>query len=317
MRLKEEILKLLEHRRGESISGQALAERFGVSRSAVWKAVSALKNEGYEISSVTNRGYCLAADSDRLSAAAIHERLDDRAMPVYVYESIDSTNSEAKRRISQGERNFLVLAEGQSGGRGRQGKSFFSPAGSGLYMSYAFSPAMALEQAVNITSYAAVCAAEAIESLCGKHCGIKWVNDLYLDGKKVGGILTEAVTDLESGQVASVVLGLGINMTASAVPEELQSIVGFVDCPGQRNALCADIVRRLARFDPADKSYMDIYRQRSVVIGRMVSFLQGSEACEGLAEDILDDGGLVVNCGGERRTLHGGEISLKHIEGIK
>ena len=93
MSLKEEILRLLEASRGESVSGQVLAERLGVSRSAVWKAVSALKREGYEISSVTNRGYCLAADSDRLSAAAIHERLDDEAMPVYVYESSKVCNS--------------------------------------------------------------------------------------------------------------------------------------------------------------------------------------------------------------------------------
>lgn len=317
MSLKEDILRLLEASQGESVSGQALAERLGVTRSAVWKAVSALKREGYEITSVTNRGYCLAADSDRLSATAIHQRLDDRAMPVYVYESIDSTNSEAKRRISQGERNFLVLAEGQSGGRGRQGKSFFSPAGSGLYMSYAFSPAMALEHAVNITSYAAVCAAEAVEALCGKRCGIKWVNDLYLGGKKVCGILTEAVTDLESGQVASVVVGLGINMRPSAVPEELRSIVGFVDAVGGRNALCADIVNRLSCFDPQNKGYMHSYRERSVVIGRTVSFLQGGVEREGFAVDILYDGGLVVDCGGERQVLHSGEISLKHIEGIK
>lgn len=316
MGLKEEILALLETHRGESISGQVLAQRFGVTRSAVWKAVSALKAQGYAIDSVTNRGYRLTTDGDRLSAAAIRAELET-VVPVYVYESIDSTNAEAKRRISQGERNFLVVADGQSGGRGRQGKSFFSPAGSGLYMSYAFSPAMALESAVSITSYAAVCAAEAIEALCGKRCGIKWVNDLYLEGKKVCGILTEAVTDLESGQVASVVVGLGINMTPSAVPEELRSIVGFVDAAGLRNALCADIVDRLVRFDPEDKRYMQAYRDRSVVIGRAVSFVLNGVETEGTAVDILDDGGLVVDCGGTRHTLHSGEISLKHIEGIK
>ena len=317
MSVKEELLRLLEQRRGEDLSGEQLARELGVSRSAVWKAVGSLKEEGYEISSVTHRGYRLAADSDRLSSAAIAAALGEMELPIHIYRSIDSTNAEAKRRISQGQRNFLVVAEGQSQGRGRQGRSFFSPEGSGLYMSYAFSPAMSMAQAVNITSYAAVCAAEAIESLCGKRCGIKWVNDLYLEGKKVGGILTEAVTDLESGQVASVVLGLGINLRPAAVPEELEHIVGFVGAAGVRNALCAEIVRRLSCFDPRDTGYMHRYRERSVVLGRAVSFVLGGVETEGLAVEITDDGGLVVDSGGESHILRGGEISLKHIEGIK
>lgn len=315
MTLKDSILACLAEKPGQAVSGQDMAEKFGISRNAVWKSIVQLRQEGYEIRSATNRGYALA-DSGRLCEALIRAYMGGAA-PVYGFDSIDSTNTEAKRRILAGESGFLVLAERQTAGRGRRGRSFFSPAGSGLYMSAALSVDIPLEQAVNVTSYAAVCVRRAIKEITGLECGIKWVNDLYLDGKKVCGILTEAVTDFESGSVAGVVVGIGVNLTESAVPEELRSIVGFLGCEGVKNRLAAAIAQQLFRFDGEDRSYMADYRAYSAVLGREVSYTVSGEKRRGVAADIDDAGGLVVETAAGRDILRSGEISLESIEGLK
>ena len=313
MTLKDKVLGALLDARGEELSGQALAERFGVSRSAVWKAVRALRAEGADIASGTNRGYRLSPDCDLLSASRISALLGD-ALPVYVCQSIDSTSNECKRRLSQGEERCLVLAVEQTGGRGRRGKSFFSPGGAGLYMSLAMPMDVSLSSAVGVTAYAAVCVASAIREVTGRQCGIKWVNDLYLDGKKVCGILSEAVAGLEAGAVGSVVIGVGVNLHPHALPPELADIVGFLDCGAVKNELCAAIAARLQRFDPADKSYMAEYRALSVVLGREVRYCLDGVEKRGCAEAIGDDGALHVRTPSGINVLRGGEVSLTEIK---
>jgi BirA family biotin operon repressor/biotin-[acetyl-CoA-carboxylase] ligase len=317
MTLKDSILSALESERGSALSGQELAERFGVSRNAVWKAVQTLRREGYDISSATNKGYCLSPDSDVLGAGAVSALLTDKTLPVYVFDSIDSTNNECKRRIAQGQERFLVLSDEQTNGRGRSGKAFFSPKGTGLYMSLAMKADMGFESAVGITAYAAVCVAKAVRTLTGLDCGIKWVNDVYLDGKKVCGILTEAVAGFESGLVENIVVGIGINLRPAAVPEGLENIVGFLNCGAVKNALSAAITNALLEYRGDDKSYMADYKRLSVVLGRQVSYVSMGEKRFGVAVDIDDGGGLVVETSEGRETLRGGEISLTGIEGIK
>ena len=313
MTLKDKVLGALLDARGEELSGQALAGRFGVSRSAVWKAVKTLRAEGADSASGTNRGYRLSPDCDLLSAEHIRALLGD-TLPVYVYQSIDSTSSECKRRLSQGEERCLVLATEQTGGRGRRGKSFFSPGDAGLYMSLAMPMDMSLSSAVGVTAYAAVCVCGAIREVTGRKCGIKWVNDLYLDGKKVCGILSEAVTGLEAGDAHSVVIGVGVNLHPCTVPPELEDIVGFLGCGPVKNELCAAIVSRLQRFDPADKSYMDEYRAQSVVLGREVRYCLDGVEKRGCAEQIGDDGALHVRTSSGVDVLRGGEVSLTGIK---
>ena len=313
MTLKDKVLDALLSARGEELSGQALAGRFGVSRSAVWKAVRALRAEGADIASGTNRGYRLSPDCDILSGVRISALLED-TLPVYVYRSLDSTSNECKRRLSQGEERFLVLAGEQTGGRGRRGKSFFSPGGAGLYMSLALPVDAELADAVGVTAYAAVCVASAIREVTGRQCGIKWVNDVYLDGKKVCGILSEAVAGLEAGDARSVVIGVGVNLHPCNLPPELANIVGFLDCGAVKNELCAAIAGRLLRFDPADKAYMAEYRALSTVLGREVRYCLDGVEKHGLAESIGDDGALHVRTSTGADVLRGGEVSLTGIK---
>ncbi len=311
MPLKDELLKTLEENRTAPVSGQELARRFSVSRTAVWKAIGELKAQGYQISSATNRGYQLSIDDDHLSQSAITGTLKD-AIPVYVYDAVDSTLNEAKRRYADGEKRFAVAADAQTAGRGRRGRQFFSPKGTGLYLTLALPLSCAVEAAPSITAYAAVCVCRAIETLTGKQARIKWVNDVFMDGKKVCGILTEASTSLESGMIETVFIGIGVNVSPCDVPDELKEIVGFVN-PKQpiRNLLAAAIINGLLQYDENKDGFLDDYRTRSLTIGRRVQCALGEERFMATATGIDALGGLIVRMdSGETRTLYSGEAKL-------
>jgi len=229
--VKQEVLAALDAVRGRYISGQELAVQLGVSRTAVWKAVAALRRDGIPIEAVTNRGYTLAQSVDVLNAAAVAVQLDEatvKALQIEVVDRLPGTNAALRSRADAGAREGLVLiAQAQSAGRGRGGHSFYSPPG-GLYMSILLRPEIGARQAVGLTAMAAVAAARAAERLCGVPITIKWVNDLWKNGKKVCGILTEAALDLESGMLDYAVLGLGFNVAAPADgwPEDLRDVAG-------------------------------------------------------------------------------------------
>ncbi len=323
MSVKSEVLKLLEANRGSSLSGQEIAESLGVTRAAIWKAVNSLKEEGYHIKAVKNRGYCLAGDTDVLSAEGIRLELKEawRQNEIQIYKRIDSTNQEVKRQALEGKKQGLVvLAEEQSAGKGRLGREFFSPAGSGIYMSVLFRPE--LEQAkeiVRITTAAAVAVCRAIRKLLGEEPEIKWVNDVYLRGRKICGILTEAVSDFESGQIDTVVVGIGINyhVPEEGFPKELRETAGSVctgESPAPRNSLAAAVLNELYElYDGlAEGSFLQDYRKWSNVLGKEVRFSSGDSWEYGRAVDIDEKGGLVVQGeDGEKKVLRTGEITLR------
>ena len=225
------LLATLDERRGEWVSGEGLAATLGVTRAAVWKLLTQLQEEGVPIEAQRRLGYRLPLEADLLDAEAIAaaRRSSTPALAIEVHEALDSTNRLAAERARQGapEGTVIVAAE-QTAGRGRFGRSFHSPRGSGLYLSVVLRPRLAYEDALLITTTAAVAVAEAIETLYpeGPAPRIKWVNDILLGGKKLAGILTEASLDMESGQIAAIVLGIGLNVypPAGGFPEELREI---------------------------------------------------------------------------------------------
>ncbi len=313
MALKNEILTLLEQNRGIDLSGQMLAERFGVSRNAVWKAITALKADGYSIESGKNRGYRLSSGCDRLSAEAIQVNLR-HGVDVTLLDEVDSTNNEAKRMLSDGyEGTGLVVARRQTAGRGRLGRSFYSPAGTGIYMTLIRRPREGMRQVTRVTAAAALAVCRAIESLTDLRPGIKWVNDVYLDGKKICGILSEAVTDVESGSVQSVIVGIGVNITTADFPEEIAGRVTSLGVELSPSVLIAAICDSLLDLweDLSDPAIMEGYRARSVVIGKEIDFYAGDVKRSGVAVDIDENGGLIVNCDRERVVLQTGEITVR------
>ena len=317
MALRDDLLAELEKRRGEDVSGQALAERFGVSRSAVWKAVNALRAAGFEISSTPNRGYRLRAEDDRLSAAGVRAALGETCagLRVRVYETLDSTNQEAKRLLAAGEPcPMLLLAEEQTAGRGRRGRGFYSPAGEGLYMTLALQPRAALSQATLLTAAAAVAVAQAVEALTALACQIKWVNDVYLDGKKLCGILTEASGSFEADALSSVCAGIGVNVRTRDFPEELAGrACSLWPRAVSRNRLAAEIAVRLLNFaaDLGARDFLEEYRRRSLVLGKAVTFTRGGGERRALAVGIGENGELIVRYDdGREEALNAGEVRL-------
>lgn len=320
MPTKERLLALLEENRGTPLSGEALARRLGVSRTAVWKAMRELREQGHAIDAGPGRGYTLHAQSDVLSEQGIRHYLRAPVPRLVVEQTLVSTNLTAKRLAAEGApHGTLVVADSQTGGRGRRGRSFASPPGTGLYLSMVLRGALPMQSAVRITSAAAVAVCRAVERVCGKRLSIKWVNDLYTGGKKCCGILTEAAADVESGGVDYLVVGIGVNLFAprDGWPAELADIAAPVLAPGEtvnRCRLAAAIGDELLALYGAlpDTSFLEEYRARNIVPGREILILQNGHSRPAHALDITDDGHLRVRLpdGGEE-LLSFGEVSIR------
>lgn len=314
MALKEEVLKYLSDNSSEYISGEELAHSLDKSRTAVWKAIKSLQADGYRIDAVTNRGYMLDADNDILNAQEIKKSLSFDCRVEY-YKTLDSTNNVAKRIIAEGEDDvLLVVGEEQTAGRGRQGKSFYSPGGTGIYMSLVVHPMIELQNAVTATTAAAVAVCRAIESLTDKKPMIKWVNDVYLNGKKICGILTEAVTDFETQTVSSIIIGVGINLTTKDFPCDVQN-ASCLNADVKRAELIGAVANELNRIvNSGYGEFMEYYRAHSLVVGEDIVFIKNGVSTSARAVGIDDFGGLEVELAdGTHYTLRSGEITVRKI----
>jgi BirA family biotin operon repressor/biotin-[acetyl-CoA-carboxylase] ligase len=343
MSTRGNVLKALEENKGRAVSGEELASRLNISRAAVWKAIQELRRDGYSIDAITNKGYCLAPDSDVLSVEGILPHVKDRAMAdrIHVFKTLESTNLTAKKMALDGAPyNTVVIAGEQTKGRGRMGRSFFSPPAGGIYMTFILEPRFDTAKSVLITTAASVAVCKAIEEVTGISCRIKWVNDVYMEDKKICGILTEAVTDFESGHIDHIVLGIGINFSTArnAFPKELSGIAGslFEEIPKaagdsanlppegvSRNRLIAEVIDQMLEINGnlESRDFIEEYKRRSFVLGKEILVIPTSglrnerNLAEGIpasAIDIDGDGGLVVRYrDGAVQTLNSGEISIR------
>jgi len=312
---------MLEQNKGKNISGQELAEKLGVSRTAVWKAINSLKEDGFFIEGVSNKGYSLAVSSDLLSSEGIRLYLNDRykEIPIKVYKSINSTNTEAKLMImNNAVHGTVILSEEQLSGKGRMGRNFYSPSESGIYMSVILKPNLNMSDSVLITTAAAVAVSLAIEKVTGVITQIKWVNDIYLNDKKICGILTEAVTDMESGTINSVVVGIGLNVKTESFPENIEYAAGSIlkmdDNKFIRNQLSAEIINNVLSIlnDIPNRKFIEIYKERSMILGERVRYCKDNQWFEGYAQDIDSNGALIVfHDDGHKEILNSGEITVR------
>ncbi|MBQ1546367.1 MAG: biotin--[Clostridia bacterium] len=314
--LKDKIIHQLEIS-DDYISGETLAKQFGVSRAAIWKAVKSLKNDGCTIDSVPNRGYRLVRQSDSLNSDIIKENMNKRArsLALTVLETVDSTNNEAKRMLAGGfDGNALIIANEQTGGRGRLGRSFYSPKNTGIYMTFLLRSSLALSDAVTVTTAAAVAVARAVEAVTGINVQIKWVNDVYANGKKVCGILTEAVSDFETGIAKSIIIGIGINITTEHFPDGVSASSLGTTAPVRNQVIAAVANELTAIYDalPDHSAFIEYYRNHSNIIGKEIDFYISNEKHTGKAVDIDEDGGLVVKLpDGGMTVLSSGEVSVR------
>lgn len=325
--MKTAILELLRSRRGQYVSGEELSASLGVSRTAVWKHIQSLRQEGYLIDSRPNLGYCLQKVPDCLFPAEIRHYLNTKLLgrEMEHRQRVRSTNDLAKTLADQGAgEGLVVLAEEQEGGRGRLGRHWVSPAGVGIWLSVVLRPSLAPVQAPQLTLVAATAVAGAIEKATGLPVGIKWPNDLLVQGKKVCGILTEMKAEIDV--VHYVVLGIGINanLNRDHFPVELQD---------SATSLKIELAKEVSRarltalvLEELERSYLLFLEQGllpilatwkgyNVTIGRMVSVTSGHQRFTGRAVNVDQSGALIVECtDGCTRQFHAGEVTLKQKE---
>ena len=326
MNIKQTLLNTLAEADGGYISGAAIAEKLGVSRNAVWKTVKALEADGFVIESVTSKGYRLSADSNRISADLIAPLLTTKEIGrnMQVFSEIGSTNTAAKKLTSERVANgTVIIADKQTEGRGRMGRSFESPSGTGIYMSLVLYPKFGLECAPLITSAAACAVAEAIDEVCGCDVSIKWVNDLYLNGRKICGILTEASLGLEMKNLDHAVIGIGVNVRSvrNLFGEELGNIATSIEdetgVKADRNMLCGAMLNKLEHYlgMVESREFLNEYRRRELLTGNTITANVGGNTLTGMAMGIDDNANLIIKLpDGKLKKLGSGEASLCRVK---
>ncbi len=323
--MKTEILAMLRGTDGY-VSGQELCNKFGVSRTAVWKVINQLKEAGYEIEAVSNKGYHLVSAPDVMNETEIKSILntDWAGQELLYFESIDSTNTKAKELAEQGyPSGTLVVADQQIAGRGRRGRSWESPSGCGIFMTLLLKPEINPNHASMLTLVAALAAARAVSEVTGARAGIKWPNDIVMNGKKICGILTEMSAQFD--YINHIVIGIGINVHMEQFPEELKETASSLLLECGRRFHRADIIEKILKYfeqyyavflETEDLSgLMKEYNARLVNMQKIVRVLDPKEPYEGKAMGITQKGELIVDTWESRKLVSSGEVSVRGSNG--
>ena len=310
MKTYEQIYQSLQENKGQFVTGQELSKQLGLSRTAVWKAVKNLEHQGLAIEAVKNRGYRLCSGDLLLPERIAHElgiavSLNDKSL---------STQLDAKKGLNAAVQTpHLYLAPQQGRAKGRFERPFFTAKQGGIYMSLLLKPQQSFAQTKPYTLMVAASIVKAISRLTAIETEIKWVNDIYLEGKKVGGILTEAIASVETGLITDIVIGVGLNFAVKSFPKELSAKAASLFTAEEpditRNQLITEIWRLF--FNTPEKELLKVYKEKSLVLNKEITFKENNTVYTGTAYDITDRGELLVQLeNGQKKTLTSGEISL-------
>ena len=324
--MKEEILRLLRSADGY-ISGQELCNRFGVSRTAVWKAINQLKEAGYEIEAQQNKGYRLMAAPDLMTEAEIKSLMHTEwlAKEVLYFDTIDSTNTKAQELAEKGyPSGTLVVADKQESGKGRRGRSWVSPSGTGIFMTLMIKPDINPNNASMLTLVAALAVAKAITSVTGEEALIKWPNDIVVNSKKVCGILTEMNAQFD--YINHIVVGIGINVHNESFPEEISQMASslMIEAGGKRFHRAQIIAETMSYFEQYYDTFLKTqdlsalvreYDELLVNRNKSVRVLDPKEPFDGKAMGITPKGELIVDTWESRKLVSSGEVSVRGIYG--
>lgn len=355
MTTKEKILQTLSSSPDTSISGEKLAEQCDVSRAAIWKAINSLRSDGYNIEGTTNGGYIFSSNSDVFSYENFQKEFSinfPQFKDSYIecHKEIDSTNTHAKRLLTEagnlrdgsgnlteaGKKfhNAVIAAESQSAGRGRLGRTFYSPSKTGIYISMIYAPENGITEPAKLTAFSAVAVCRAIKKLYGIQPAIKWINDIFIGGKKVSGILTEGIMNFETARIESAVIGIGINISDNpdALPDDVKKVAGSItgDFASNKDNRSSNTVTRAAFASQVAGEVLQILSEDSATVieeYKNLSFLLGKTikvhpiidnpdgVFEAKAVDIDQSAGLIVELAdGSRKTLSSGEVSIHSSE---
>ena len=325
--MKTKILKILRNADG-FVSGQAICESLGVSRTAVWKVINQLKEEGYEFDAVSNKGYRIVNYPDILTKSEIESQLDknDIIKKIVFFDETDSTNNRAKKAAEEGEESgTLFITECQTGGRGRRGRTWVSPAGSGIWMSLLLRPHISPESASMLTLVLAVAMVEAInEEVKDAKCYVKWPNDIVLNSKKISGTLTEMSAEMDA--IHYVVIGIGINVNTTDFDESIKDMATSIYLETGTKVKRSSII---AAFSKSFKKYyeafletedltllIDRYNELLINKGRTVKVIYANKELIGEALGINKDGELIIKTeDGASVAIRAGEVSVRGLYG--
>lgn len=318
---KEKILNMLRSSRTGFLSGEELGRKAGISRTMVWKHIKALEREGYGIEAVPSQGYRIVSVPDLLREGDIKPGLKTRVIgrEVHLFPEVASTNTIAMEMASMGApEGAVVLAETQTGGKGRRGRKWISPKGN-LYLSVVLRPDIPLYRSPVITLMGAVAVASAIRGMSGVKAAIKWPNDILVSGKKISGLLTEM--SAEQDRVRHIVLGIGIdvNMELEALPPDVRAQTTTLAAEARRNIDRTALLRQLLReldgwygvFLTNRQDVLREWKTLNVTTGNRVAISGAGEVLEGLAEGIDDEGRLIIRLDdGNLRTVAAGDVTI-------
>lgn len=321
--MRSQILNLLKKSRDKFLSGEDLAEKLNVSRTAIWKHIKALRDSGYDIESVPRNGYRLLNSPDLLSAEEIQLSLPTKILGKHIkyFTSTDSTNNQAKKLAMQGAADgTIVVSEEQNGGRGRLSRSFFSPKYEGIWFSVILRPKFLPQEAPKCTLMAAVAIAKAIREVTGLDIGIKWPNDILYDNKKLVGILTEMNAEMDCINYIVIGMGINVNIPYAEIPDDIKDkATSLSEITGKqisRIELLNKILYNLEQLyltaqEQGFKSILNEWRKYSVTLNQHIKVIGPDETYTGIAMDIDDEGALLVNRNGKINRVLAGDVSIR------
>ncbi len=323
--MKTEIIKLLKHT-DNYVSGQEICEQFGVSRTAVWKVMNQLKEEGYEIESVPKKGYRLLNEPDVLSKSELLSRVTTEwaGRTVYYFDETGSTNNDVRRLMAEGApHGTLAVADKQTAGKGRRGRTWISPAGANIFMSLGLRPEISPDKASMLTLVMALAVCDAIRETTKSDARIKWPNDIVINGRKVCGMLTELEAELDC--IHSVVVGIGINVNQTQFAPEIAQTATSLFMESGRKVIRALLVERVMHYfekyyavflQKGDLSGLkEAYNERLVNLNTGVRVLDPKGEYDGIARGIDEKGQLLVEREGRIISVYAGEVSVRGVYG--
>ncbi|NLV87894.1 MAG: biotin--[acetyl-CoA-carboxylase] ligase [Tissierellia bacterium] len=320
--MKNKILEKLKQSE-DFISGQEISKELHMTRAAIWKYINILREDGYNIESVPSKGYRLVSLPDILSYEEIKEYLktDFMGRSIYYFNSIDSTNKKAKEIAQDEQEGTVIIAEEQTAGKGRMGRSWVSPKGKGIWMSLILKPTMEPMKVPKLTLIGAAAVHKALENMKIK-AQVKWPNDILIDGKKICGILTEMSGELNMVNYVIMGIGINVNLDEKDIPDQLKDKATSLKISTgkeiNRKELTANILNEFEKlyisFKEKDQmnEVLKICRENSILLGEEVKIIRGNDVRIGKAIDINENGELLIKFEGDKvESIIAGEVSLR------
>lgn len=310
----KKVLNILKENQGSFVSGKNIGEILGISRMAVNKKINQLKNQGYEIESLTKKGYKLSKELDIIDIDFIRTNLNYEHSLEY-FDTIGSTNTYIKENLDKLSFGHIVIANEQTKGRGRQNRKFISNKNAGIYMSILINPNCSIEDSLKITLLTSVAVFSSIKKNYDLEIGLKWVNDLILNNLKIGGILCEAEIELNNRELSNMVIGVGVNVKNTIFPDELKDIATSIENHSSknisRNQLIVDIINYFDMYFKENADYMKIYKNNFILKNKEIEVFKNNTSFYANAIDVDKDGSLIISANNEIIKINSGEVSIR------